>query len=200
MFELLTWQDWALAYFIVGVVVLLSTCVPLYLATRKAKPDTGGGFTAIFDAPIPADFLESVLAPLIGITLICSFWPYVIWLKIAQKWFTNPPIEEKPFSVSHDDLREHLSFEEIEAAERVSDPLGAVPDLPFGHLHGAWERLKGNPAPGDEVWTFSARWVNWSSKYLCSGYVIVNDGEIGAFWVTDRKSLDTDDDSKKDRF
>lgn len=199
MFDLLTWQDWAVVYFIIGFAVFLSIFVSHHLATRKVEPESPTSLAAIFD-PKPTGlcetFLDSVLGPLIAIMLVCTIWPYAIWLKIEKKWFSDSPIEEKEFSVTLDDLREHLSFEKIEAAAYVTDPLGAVPDLPFGHLHGAWQRLKGNSAPGDQVWAFSAPWVEWRRKYLYSGYVIIHDGEIGSFWVTDYKPLHADNDSK----
>ena len=200
MFELLTWQDWAVVYFSIGVAVFLSVFVSHHLTTRKAEVDQGTEFAAMFN-PKPVGlrgvFLDSVLGPLLAAMLVCAIWPYAIWLKIEEKWFPaapfpDPPAEGKPFSVSRGDLLEHLSFDEIEAAAFVTDPLGAVPDLPFGHLHGAWKRLKETSVSGDEIWTFSAPLVRWGCKYVCTGYAIVHVGEIGAFWVTDTQALAAD--------
>ena len=73
--------------------------------------------------------------PLILISSL--IWPVLLLLPLLERPFeAAAPIPE--FAVTGDHLLESLTVAEIEARERVSDPLGAVPDLPFGHLNTAW--------------------------------------------------------------
>ena len=65
-----------------------------------------------------------------------------------------------------------LSVAQIEARERVDDPLGAVPDLPFGHLYPVWCALKAKPRWGDGFWSFSAEELGAQGKRVqFQGYV-----------------------------
>ena len=81
-------------------------------------------------------------------------------------------------------IKERLSIEDIEARERVIDPLGAVPELPFGHLHSAWKAFLEGISPDDALWSFSANWTRWGRKELRDGYVIVRGDIIGAHFQT----------------
>lgn len=194
MLDLMTWQDWLVAYLTIGIVVFLSVSVPHLIATRRADSDVPKAAASLFGDPIPASFLESVVAPLIGIAIVCCFWPYALWTLFGEKHFREPQVEEKEFSVSHADLRDRLSFDEVEAKELVFDPLGAVPNLPFGHLNAAWQELKGTPGPLDVLWTFSAPHTQWGAQYIYTGYVVVRDNEIGAFWITDTQRVEAEKD------
>jgi len=121
-------------------------------------------------------------------------WPIVIVMLIRDMF----PVRKKEmkqekkreFAVAREDLLEELSVGEIEHREKVHDPLGAVPDLPFGHLNGAWRKFLKGMQPGDELWSFSAYWTtNWGSKELRSGYVIVQGETIGPYYQTESKKL-----------
>jgi hypothetical protein len=89
-----------------------------------------------------------------------------------------------------DDLQEMLSIEVIETRERVIDPLGAVPVVPFGHLHSAWKAFLDGVGPDDAVWSFSANWTRWGRKELRDGYVIVRGDIIGAHFQTVWKDVE----------
>jgi hypothetical protein len=93
--------------------------------------------------------------------------------------------EDVPFSVAHSGLVERLSISEIEQREMVTDPLGAVPDLPFGHLHPAWKKFVEGVKPSDAIWSFSMEWkYSWGAEELRAGYVIVRNDKIGAYILT----------------
>jgi hypothetical protein len=65
-----------------------------------------------------------------------------------------------------------LSVAQIEARERVDDPLCAVPNLPFGHLNPVWCALKAKPRWGDGFWSFSAEELGAQGKSVqFQGYV-----------------------------
>lgn len=70
----------------------------------------------------------------------------------------------------------------------VSDPLGAVPQVPFGHLHGAWRRfLQANWTDGAQLWSFATVWETpQGSREQRSGYVIVRLGRPGAYFLVER--------------
>ena len=48
-------------------------------------------------------------------------------------------------------LQERLTVMQIEAREVVADPLGAVSDLPFGHLNAAWKTFVEEVGADDEL-------------------------------------------------
>lgn len=70
----------------------------------------------------------------------------------------------------HSQVRQSVA--QIEARERVDDPLCAVPDLPFGHLNPVWSALKAKPRWGDGFWSFSAEELGAQGKRVqFQGYV-----------------------------
>ncbi len=88
--------------------------------------------------------------------------------------------EQKEFAIEQQHLQELLTIQEIEKREIVTDPLKAVPELPFGHLHEAWQKfLKDQPDDG-ELWSFSAR----TNRTLREGYVMIKGGALGAYFLT----------------
>ena len=111
----------------------------------------------------------------------------------AKKDARTPEEAEKKFAVTEGDLLEKLSVPEIEARERIVDPMGAVPDAPFGHLNVAWLKFKTAMEPHDSLSSFSARWsTNWGREETLAGYVIVRGDRIGAHFLTSRKILNDD--------
>ena len=100
-------------------------------------------------------------------------------------------IEEKEFAVEPVHLKEQISINEIEQRERVVDPLGAVPDLPFGHLYHAWQKLVSQMEENDTIWTFETIWTTWyGSKELMIGYAVKKGDGVGAHLLTLCKRLD----------
>ena len=74
----------------------------------------------------------------------------------------------------------------------VSDPLGAVPPFPFGHLNGPWSHFKSGLTPDDMVWQFSAPWnEGWGRTELREGYAIVRTDGVGPYFVTTRRIVDS---------
>ena len=94
------------------------------------------------------------------------------------------------FAVKRADLLENLTVAQIEARERVQDPLAAVPDLPFGHLNAAWKVFLAGCHPGDKLWSFSASWTgDWGDEEQREGYVRVRLTGPGPAFETVRRSL-----------
>lgn len=126
--------------------------------------------------------------------LFSAFWPIILVIRIKEMFSTKEDTvmeEEKEFAVEPAHLKEQMSIEEIEQQERVVDPLGAVPDLPFGHLHSAWQKLVDQMEAHDTIWTFEAIWTTWyKSKELMIGYAVKRGDSVGPHLLTLCKRLD----------
>ena len=133
--------------------------------------------------------------------LFTAVWPVVLYLftkaRLAAK--SEPSIKSGEDSLSWleeqaheytltlEDLRERLTVAEIEAREKISDPLSAVPDLPFGHLNVVWRRFLDDHVEFDELWSFSTL---RESRELRTGYAKVRDGKPISHFVANRKLLE----------
>jgi len=144
--------------------------------------------------------LNDVLGPALIGALIVPFWPVLVFFKVKELVFGEPArgaIDEPEFAVTRDDLQTQLSLQEIEQREIVFDPLGAAPNVPFGHLNAAWKKFCEGMEPHDSLWSFTAQWTSaWGSKDIRQGYVIVRGEEIGAHFITVWKDIEEDADQE----
>ncbi|UJJ31833.1 hypothetical protein [Halopseudomonas maritima] len=124
--------------------------------------------------------------PLILISSV--IWPVLLLLPLLERPF-EPEAPKPEFAVAGDHLLESLTVDEIEARERVVDPLGAVPDLPFGHLNTAWQDFLAECEEGVEFRRFAADWDAGWCKERREGYVEMVDGQPGRFFMTVCKTL-----------
>ncbi len=102
--------------------------------------------------------------------------------------------EEPEFVCKSKDLLEIVSATEVEANSKVLDPMGRVPDLPFGHLNKGWRRLRRKLRPGDVMWSFKTsgyapssdgRGPRYSGPHnVVSGFAIVRNKQIVAEFLT----------------
>lgn len=139
--------------------------------------------------------LHNFVVPTLACVAVVVGWPIAIFMKAKDLLEKRSDagesvVDQGEFSVRRDDLQEMLSIEVIESRERVIDPLGAVPALPFGHLHAAWKSFLDGMGPDDVVWSFSANWTRWGHKELREGYVIVSGDSVGAHFQTVWKDVD----------
>lgn len=122
------------------------------------------------------------------VALCCaiSVWPVFVYLRIRDWLSPTPPlIERKEFCIEHKDLLQQLTAEEIEARELVFDPLGAAPNLAFGHLNNKWREFLDCKLPEDSIWEFSAVWPDeYGIEDHFEGYVLVNGENIGKHFFT----------------
>lgn len=125
------------------------------------------------------------------LALLGLLWPlllgFVLWGAVVRGervLGSEPP--EQPFAVAAVHLVEHMTREQIEQRERVVDPLDAVPDRPFGHLHATWQRFAAGLQAGDELWSFRAEDRDrLGALHERRGYVVVRSGRPGAHLLTD---------------
>jgi hypothetical protein len=132
--------------------------------------------------------LNKVVVPILAAIMVLVVWPIAIYWK-AKEMIEARNIKEaeppKEFAVTRDRLLKRWSVGEIEKTEIVSDPMGAAPRLPFGHLNPAWENFKQSIQDKDQLWSFSAPWTSdWGRNEVRDGYVILRGETIGPHFLT----------------
>lgn len=75
--------------------------------------------------------------------LIMLFWPLVVGMLVYEGLFNRPKPAQiyRTWIATPESLIETLTISSIEQQQIYSDPLNAVPPIPFGHLHDAWQRF-----------------------------------------------------------
>ena len=137
--------------------------------------------------------LNNVVVPILAAALALTAWPIAVYWKAKEIVDARGSADEEPpkeFAVTKEHLRKQCTVADIEEAEIVVDPLGAVPMTPFGHLNPVWETFRKSILEDDQLWSFSAHWTTeWGRTEIRDGYVIVRGEMIGphflAHWVLD---------------
>lgn len=144
----------------------------------------------------------NVLGTALAGLIFVPFWPVLFFFEMKSRFYgeaSRSPFEEPEFAVTRNDVLTQLSIQEIEQLETVFDPLGAAPNVPFGHLNAAWKKFCEGLEPSDSLWSFTAPWTSaWGSKDIRQGYVIVRGEEIGAHFITVWKDIEEDTDQETD--
>lgn len=139
--------------------------------------------------------LEDVVVPALAGLLVVAVWPFALVMLVKSELAYRKQaaeIEAKKFAITAGDLVEKVSVEEIEARERIEDPLGAVPDLPFGHLNNSWVAWRDALDAGAELWSFDAGWSDYRGAQRITGYVAVRGKKIGPHFVVLTRLVDDD--------
>ena len=136
-------------------------------------------------------FLDQIIVPIIGLSLVVCFWPVALFLRVKSLYPSqvNDDFDDEEYKVHKSHLINRLSHDEIESTERVHDPLGAVPELPIGHLNQAWMTFREKGTEHDELWSFSGLHKAYYGKVMQSGYVRVTAGEPGDYFLTSSKMV-----------
>ena len=172
-------------YFTIGVVVLIIH----QLREDDKFPEFSVELNRIIfpeKKPWYIRYYFEIVEPMLTIVL----WPLVVLEKIIGKLLVKKKsveleIESKIFSVTRENFMQLLTVEKIEQQERVFDPLGAVPDLPFGHLNTAWLKFKSHMVPYDDIWSFVAENTMDAGRVeIREGYVIVRAEKIGPHFLS----------------
>lgn len=143
------------------------------------------------------------LVPLAIALFFIPAWPWILSIEFNFPWHKFKfwsdkatsdvtltwPDPEPDFEVSEADLLEKLSRADIENRERVNDPLHAVPELPFGHLHRAWQAFIDGLEPEYELWSFQGRWKTEYRDNQLQGYVVRREEKIGPYFLTSQRSM-----------
>lgn len=169
-------------------------------AHRLTKKDEPESLHDLLDAVNPDRkklsyrILNNVVAPVLAAVAVVVVWPAALYMKgkeIFGKRSESAPDDEPEFAVERSHLQERLIDLQIEAREMVTDPLGAVPDLPFGHLNAAWKTFAEGVGADDELWSFTAPWqTTWGRREVRSGYVVVRGGVPAAHFLSMWKEIE----------
>jgi hypothetical protein len=169
-------------------------------AHRLTKKDEPESLHDLLDAVNPDRkklsyrILNNVVAPVLAAVAVVVVWPAALYMKgkeIFGKKSVSALDEEREFAVERSHLQERLTILQIEAREVVTDPLGAVPDLPFGHLNAAWTTFAEGVGADDELWSFTAPWqTTWGRREVRTGYVVVRGGVPAAHFLSMWKEIE----------
>jgi len=169
-------------------------------AHRLTKKDEPESLHDLLDAVNPDRkklsyrILNNVVAPVLAAVAVVVVWPAALYMKgkeIFGKKSVSALDEEGEFAVERSHLQERLPVLQIEAREAVTDPLGAVPDLPFGHLNAAWKTFAEGVGADDELWSFTAPWqTTWGRREVRTGYVVVRGGVPAAHFLSMWKEIE----------
>lgn len=187
-------------YLAIGVAVFAVVFTVIFAEHRQTKKDEPESLRGPLDAVDPDRkklsyrLLNIVVRSVLATVAFVVAWPAVICLKVMDiigKKGVSALDEEREFAVERSHLQERLSLLQIEARELVTDPLGAVQDLPFGHLNAAWKTFVEGVGADDELWSFTAPWqTKWGRKEIRTGYVIVRGRVPASHFLTMRKKIE----------
>lgn len=177
-------------YLGIGIAVL----AVVFGAHRLTKKDDPESLRDLLDAVNPDRkklshrILNNLVVPVLAAVAVVVAWPAALYMKgkeIFGKKRVSAPDEERQFTVERSHLQERLTVSQIETREVVTDPLGAVPDLPFGHLNAAWKTFVEGVGADDELWSFTAPWQqNWGRNEIRTGYVVLRGGVPTSHFLT----------------
>jgi hypothetical protein len=129
------------------------------------------------------NFLGTVGPPILVVLGVFA-WPALVVAKVYDILAGRSRQKQEVFTVGRRDLIRQMTVQEIESVERVVDPMGAVPPVPFGFLNPVWQRFIAGIHPSDTIWSFSAhRMYGWRNECRV-GYVLKSGRRVGAHFLT----------------
>lgn len=168
-------------YLLIGLAAL--ACLVIYnrvWGDNTPEPDCAQGWcTAI---------KEKAFAFLI----LLLIWPLAVGIILYEQIFNRRPPAPvyRTWTATPESLIERLTVETIEQREIYSDPLNAVPPIPFGHLNAAWQRFCQTQQTGDQLWSFRIDTREddglklFDRHGVVEGYALLREGMIrGEFFV-----------------
>ena len=184
-------------YLVAGVVTLCAVWLQNWASKRREARSAFREMLAELQGKksLGKRILEDVVVPALAGLLVVAVWPFALVMLVKSELAYRKQaaeIEAKKFAITAEDLGEKLSVDEIEARERIEDPLGAVPDLPFGHLNNSWVAWRDGLDAGVELWSFDAGWSDYRGPQRITGYVAVRGKKIGPHFVAMTRVIDDD--------
>lgn len=141
--------------------------------------------------------LQTVVVPVVAGVLMVVGWPVALAVVWRNQWQLRHQVNqqgETVFRIRTHHLVRETSVQEVERLETVVDPMGAVPALPFGHLHHVWQDFVVKRPADARLWVFSCDWESdLGCRFRREGYVwVVADQPV--YWMLMRDELLEDDD------
>ena len=186
-------KDWLLVlqiYFGVGVVV----CLAVVTSHLWMKHRQSGSLTDALKSLNPSRqrfwyrVIEDVVVPGLAFILVWLVWPVAIGVKVFEMYQKKEAAannerlaKAKVFVLKEEALVREMTVAEIEQANRVIDPLGAAPNLPFGHLYAMWVEFRDGLGVGETLHLFESVGPNAFRKQLIWGYAVCREGRVERF-------------------
>jgi hypothetical protein len=186
-------NDWLLVlqiYFGVGLVV----CSAVVISHVWRKHRQASALTDALKSLNPSRqrfwyrVLEDVVVPGLAFILVWLVWPAAIGFKFFEMYQKKDAAanserlaKAKVFVLKEEALVREMTVAEIEQANMVIDPLGAAPNLPFGHLHAVWVEFRDGLGVGETVHLFESVGPNAFRKQLIWGYAVCKAGRVERF-------------------
>jgi len=191
---------WVAAYLGLGIAFILASRLMFkHFQKNKQSDFVRNAIAALEEEKSPQEKRRRFFKEMATNSLILMVWPVGIAVLVSElrsKPRPNAKEETEPtFTCKKKDLVEIVNPLEIEAQSRIDDPLGRVPDLPFGHLNQGWKSMRAELRPGDVMWSFNtgvsqnenldAKTSNQRRKdHGVEGYAIVRNRKIVAEFFT----------------
>lgn len=186
-------KDWLLAlqiYFGVGFVV----CAVVVTSHLWMKRGQSSSFSNALKSLNPSRqrfwyrVLEDYVVPGFAFILVWLVWPVAIGLKIVAMFkkkdaeaVSEQRAKAKEFVLKEDALLREMTVAEIEQVNMVIDPMGAAPNLPFGHLNALWVQFRDGLQPDETLHMFESVGPNAFRPQLIWGYAVCREGRINRF-------------------
>ncbi len=186
-------KDWLVVlqiYFGVGLVV----CLAVVTSHLWMKRGQAGSLTDALKSLNPSRqrfwyrVLEDVVVPGLAFILVWLVWPVAIGFKFFEMYQKKDAeanserlAKAKEFVLKEEALIREMTIAEIEKANLVMDPLGAAPNLPFGHLNAVWVEFRDGLGVGETLHLFESVGPNAFRKQLIWGYAVCKEGRIDRF-------------------
>jgi glycerol-3-phosphate acyltransferase PlsY len=186
-------NDWLLVlqiYFGVGLVVCLAVVISHVWMKRRQASSLTDALKSL--NPSRQRFwyrvVEDMVVPGLAFILVWLVWPVAIGFKFFEMYQKKEAAanserlaKAKVFVLKEEALVREMTVAEIEQANMVIDPLGAAPNLPFGHLHAVWVEFRDGLGVGETVYLFESVGPNVFRKQLIWGYAVCKAGRVERF-------------------
>jgi hypothetical protein len=193
-----SYLDWFWLYLGIGAITFPVLRLLVYVFHRKESPSVWAQevMTALEKEKTLLDRVKKTFVWFGSVMLFCLIWPVALLIAAYATFFDKPApnykSDEPSFTCQKDSLIKQVNPLEVESASYISDPLGRVPNLPFGHLHQGWINLLAQLEPTDQLWSFATK--GWSikpghsPKYskpcdVYSGFAIVRNKKVVAEFI-----------------
>jgi hypothetical protein len=193
-----SYLDWFMLYVGIGAISFPVLRLLVYVFHRKESPSVWAQevMKAFEKEKTLADRIKKSIVWVGSVLMFCLAWPIAVLVGLYALFFDKQTpsyrSDEPRFTCQNDSLIKQVEPLEVEAANYVKDPLGRVPNKPFGHLHQGWINLLALLEPTDQLWSFQTTGgaidPDDLPKYskprsVRSGFAIVRDKKVVAEFI-----------------
>lgn len=182
------------AYLVVYLALGAFVLIALHATGRSARGDTRPLRVPALAHPSPQDqgprsnrleqVLRGMLLPPVAAILGWIVWPALIVCTVRHEIAQAMREQGDAFAVTRADLVRPMTVAEIERLERVADPLGAAPPVPFGFRNTQWLDFIADLQPSDTIWSFHAQRSDGLHQVVREGYVLLLGRTVGPHFLT----------------